>query len=89
MAVIIKNGGHAEHYDEKKIFTTVYASAINAHLNEQRAEEIANKITMAIDEIVQKSNHMKSVDIKNEITNLLIIEDADVALLYQHHTNIC
>ncbi len=89
MVIVVKRGGHAEKYDEKKIYTTVYASAINAHLNEQRAEEIATKITIAIDELIQKSKRVDSVDIKTEIQNLLIIEDGDVALMYEHHTNIC
>ena len=85
--LVIKRHGHTEHYDEKKVYASVYAAALNCHYPEGQAEQIASYVMGRINAWVHKRTAIDSREIRNQI--LSDIYDEDVALMYKHHLDIC
>ncbi len=89
--IIIKRRGHKEHYDEKKVYASVYAASINAEHSEKKSEKLALDVMHKIGRWIKQQAKMKtpifSADIKYQISSL--IKDREVALLYKHHLDIC
>lgn len=84
---IIKRKGHTEHYDERKVYASCYAAALNAHYSEPEAERLAAQVTKKVSNWVKKKDAVSSDDIKHEI--IMHIPDPAVALLYKHHRDLC
>ena len=45
---IVKRKGHTELYDERKVYGSCFFACRNAHLSEQEAEEICNKVCASV-----------------------------------------
>ncbi len=83
---IVKRKGHQEAYDNRKVYASVYAAALNCHYSEKKAEKIASQITKKIAAWIKGKGCVDSKEIrKNIISNL---EDEDVALMYKHHLDL-
>ncbi len=48
MKHVVKRKGHTQPYDEKKVYASCYAAALNCHYSEEAAEKIADKTTKKI-----------------------------------------
>ncbi|HLC49958.1 MAG TPA: ATP cone domain-containing protein [Candidatus Nanoarchaeia archaeon] len=85
---LVKRRGHVEHYDERKVYGSCYFACRNAHLSEQEAEHIAEKVSAVITKWVNR----KKVISSNEIFHALIEEmkkhNEDAAFLYETHRDI-
>ena len=88
MVVIVKRKGHAEPFDEKKLYASVYASALNAHHNEEDSEEIAQKTLSIVQDAIAGRENLTSEDLKESTITALATHD-DVQLMYKHHMDIC
>ena len=88
MLQIVKRAGHAEFYDERKVYGSCYFACRNAHLSEKEAEEICNKVAAAVTKWVKRHKIVSS----NEIFRILIQElkkhNEDAAFLYETHRDI-
>lgn len=84
---IVKRKGHTEMYDEKKVYASVYAAALNCHYDDQKAEKIAQEVTKKVDAWAAKEEMMTSIEIKFHIIKSL--KDEHVSLMYKHHEDIC
>ncbi len=80
---VIKRKGSSEQFDDKKVYASCYAAALDAHYAEHEAESLASQVTKHIAEWMQKKETVSSDDIKHEI--IMCIPDPAVALLYKHH----
>jgi len=83
---IIKRKGHEEVYDEKKVYASVYAAALNCEYGEEKSERIAKKIMGKISALVKKGKCTSSEDIRNKVIELL--DDKDVSLMYKRHLDL-
>lgn len=85
---IVKRKGHTELYDERKIYGSCYFACRNAHLSEEDAEQISNKVSAAITKWVNKQKIVSSNDIFRLLINELKKHNEDVAFLYETHRDI-
>ncbi len=85
---IVKRKGHTELYDEKKVYGSCYFACRNAHLSEKKAEEISNKVCIAITKWMKKRKVVSSNDIFKIITQELKKHNEDAAFLYETHRDI-
>jgi len=84
---IVKRHGHEEIYDSRKVYASVYASALNCHYSESASEFIAERVTSHVDKWIATKTAVSSEDIRECI--LKNINDADIALMYKHHLDLC
>jgi transcriptional regulator NrdR family protein len=89
--VVIKRKGYGEEYDEKKVYASCYAAALNCNYSERRAEELASKVTKAVTKWVtgqtKKKKPVTSEDIRDKIT--FYLDDNEVSFMYKHHLDLC
>ena len=85
--IIIKSKGHTEPFDERKLYASVYSSALNCHYLDHDSEAIADKLTDKIKKIIKGKNALTSKELKHMVVENL--EDKHVALMYQHHLDLC
>lgn len=86
--ILVKRHGHAEEYDGRKVYASVYAAALNAHLSEMESEALADKVSAAVDKYVHGKDGINSAEIRDRIVGELGGVDNDVAYLYLHHLDI-
>ena len=84
---IVKRHGVSESYDEKKVYASVYAAALNAHYSEKKAEVLANDVMKKVSAWAKTEESVFSVEIRYRI--LKYIDDEDVSLMYTHHLDVC
>ena len=84
---VIKRKGHEEVYDEKKVFTSIYAAALNCQYSDKKAKKMAEKVAKKISLWIKKSKKcIDSKEIREKVMELL--EDDDVILMYKHHLDL-
>lgn len=49
---IVKITGHKEEFDDKKLKLSIFAACLNAHLSDEEADIIADKVTLKVKEWV-------------------------------------
>lgn len=88
--MIVKRKGYSQEYDEKKVYASCYAAAINCNYSERRAEElasrVANSVTKWVNSQLKKKKPITSEDIKDKIT--FFMNDDEVSFMYKHHLDI-
>ncbi|TAL55020.1 MAG: hypothetical protein EPN86_03550 [Nanoarchaeota archaeon] len=80
---VIKRKGDEEDYDEKKVYASCYAAALDAHYTEKEAEKLAIEVTAKINTWIKSKKQTSSSEIRHQI--IISIPDSAVALLYKHH----
>lgn len=93
MITLIKRKRHVEAYDERKVYGSCYAAALNCHYAEKEAEKLAKKVASRVTRAVRQ--HVKkrvkqpptSVDIRNYV--IKNISDPEVTFMYVHHLDLC
>ena len=85
---IVKRKGHAELYDERKVYGSCFFACRSAHLSEKEAEEICNKVCKAITKWVNRKKIVSSNDVFKMLTQELKKHNEDAAFLYETHRDI-
>lgn len=83
---LVKRKGHSEEYDERKVYASCYAAALNAHYDEKEAEAFANQVSAKITKWVKSKPSVSSEEIRHQVIQAM--HDPDVALLYKHHLDL-
>ena len=83
---VVKRKGGKEIYDEKKVYASVYAAALNCYYSEQNAEKIAESVKKRINIWVKNKSSVSSEEIRNQI--IKVLKDRHVALMYKHHLDL-
>lgn len=83
---IIKRKGKKEHYDERKVYASCYAAALNCEYGEKEAEKLANEIAKKVTAWIKKKKVVNSSEIREKVISL--IKEKDVALMYKSHLDI-
>ena len=86
--MIVKRKGHAELYDEKKVYGSCYFACRNAHLSEIESEEICNKVCAAITKMISKKKIVSSNEIFKFLAQELKKYNEDAAFLYETHRDV-
>jgi transcriptional regulator NrdR family protein len=85
--VVVKRRGRTEPYDERKVYASVYAAALNCHYDERLSEEIALEAMKKVNTWARGKTQLLSQEIREHV--LSVLEDRHVALMYRHHTDLC
>lgn len=87
---LVKRQGHQEEYDERKVYASVYASALNAHLDDLDAENLAEQVSKFVSDWIKQREFCRSDDIREHIIGSLeSLGKKEVATMYKHHLEIC
>ena len=88
-AHIIKRRGHKETYDERKVYASVYAASLNAHLDKISAEKIAEKVSRGVTSwLGSEQSAVTSENIFKKVIELLKSENRDVSFMYETHRDL-
>jgi len=85
MKHIVKRNGKSEIFDNRKLYTSIYASCLSEHLTEKVAEQIALKISKEVETWLASKNEVTSNDIRHKSEKLLSKIDPNAGYLYSHH----
>ena len=88
MAHIVKRKGHKEEYDEKKVYASAYAACKNAHLSDQEAESIADKVMKDVNDWVTGKTEVDYKQIFDQLTKSLAKHNEDASFLYETHMDV-
>ncbi len=86
---IVKRRGHAERFDERKVYASVYAACLNAHILHEKAEKMADKVAAGIKKWLACRKTVTSEQIFRETATLLKKQNADASFMYETHRDIC
>ncbi|MCH7567998.1 MAG: hypothetical protein IIA87_01120 [Nanoarchaeota archaeon] len=86
MKCVVKRKGIEEPYDEKKVYASCYAAALNCHYSEKKSEKIAYDVMKKINAWIKKKKSVGSKEIRDKVISNL--KDRDVALMYEHHLDL-
>ncbi len=89
MQHVVKRHGQEEPFEEKKLYGSVYAAALNAHHDDQTAEEMANDVLTHVQEWLQERHEVTAKELRKTVKQELEKMDEDVAMLYDTHMEIC
>ena len=85
---IVKRKGHTELYDERKVYGSCFFACRNAHLTEGEAEDICNKVIIAVTKWIKPKKVVSSNDIFKVLIEELKKHNEDAAFLYETHRDI-
>ena len=83
---VVNRAGRKEVYEEKKVYASVYAAALNCEYGEREAEVIAKQIMQKVNAFVGKKSLVNSKEIRSAV--LKHLKDRNVALMYKHYLDL-
>lgn len=88
MSHVVKRKGHKEEYDEKKVYASAYAAALNVHLSDVEAEKIAQSVMGGINSWIENKTEVTSQDIFDKSTEELAKLNKDASFMYETHRDV-
>lgn len=88
MVHIVKRKGHKEIFDERKVYASVFAACLSAHLNKEEAEVNANIVTKAVKEWLDEKEGITSDQIFKKAGEELEHLSRDASFMYKTHRDI-
>ena len=86
---IIKRKGQEQVYDERKVYASIYAAGLNAHLDKISAERIAENISRQVSGwLGSEPSTITSENIFRKVIELLKSENKDVSFMYETHRDL-
>lgn len=85
MKHIVKRAGHTEAYDERKLYASIYASALSVREPIGSAELIAKEVVRLVEEWIDIKPEVTSNDIRHQAAHQLKAINPDAAFQYLHH----
>jgi transcriptional regulator NrdR family protein len=88
MVEVVKRRGHTERFDRKKMYASVYAACLNAHFNEQQAENAAESITKDVLKAFTKQESVDSRELFEHVLKELKKLNKYAAYMYETHVDV-
>lgn len=88
MTHIVKRKGHKQEFDERKVYASVYAACLSAHLEKEEAETIANLVGREIKNWITGKEQVNSDEIFKQISEELMTLNKDAAFMYTTHRDV-
>lgn len=88
MVHIVKRHGHKESFDERKLYASVYAACLSAHVLHEEAESIANLVTREVIKWVVDKEDVTSEQVSKEAGKELEHLNKEAAFMYKTHRDI-
>lgn len=88
MKHIVKRAGHAESYDVRKLYASIYSACMAVRGKQQTAETIADNVCKQFEEWLGTKHEVTSKDILHKASSILVQFNEDAAWIYKHHRNV-
>ncbi len=85
---IVKRRGETEEFDERKVYSSCYASCLSASIPHMEAEKICAKVTTEIRSWAHKKVMMTSDEIFRKTIQALKKHSTKAAFMYETHRDI-
>ena len=85
---IVKRKGHAEEFDERKVYASCYAACLSSHVPHMEAEKICENVSKEIKTWAKKKKQVDSSEIFQKVTVALKKHNKDAAFMYETHRDI-
>ena len=85
---IVKRKGHAEEFDERKVYASCYAACLSSHIEHTVAEKICEKVSKEIKTWARKKKTVDSSAIFNKVIAAMKKHNKDAAFMYETHRDI-
>ena len=85
---IVKHAGHSEPYDDRKIYSSVFAACIAVRESEPTAHLIADRVAKRVTESLGKKHEVTSHDLRVRASKQLWVYNEDAAWILRHHRNM-
>lgn len=82
---IVKRAGHAEKYDNRKLYASVYSACLSVREPAGSAELIAERVVKDVDHWISHKHEVTSNDIRRQASKHLHAYHEDAAYIYHHH----
>ena len=85
MKHIIKRKGHSEEYDSRKLYASIYTSALAQREPVRRAEALSEEVCARAEHWLQNKHEITSNDLRMKAAEFLHDLDKDVGHKYLYH----
>jgi len=88
MTHIVKRKGHKQQFDERKLYASVYAACLSAHVDKEEVEVTANLVTREIKKWIEDKKEISSDQIFKKVGEELGHLNKDAAFMYTTHRDV-
>jgi transcriptional regulator NrdR family protein len=85
---LVKRKGHLEHFDERKVYASVYAACLASHHTEKQAEKVAAAVTSDVKQWMKGKKQVTAHQIYGEISGFLKKHDKNASFMYETHRDV-
>jgi len=85
---IVKRKGHAEEFDDRKVYASCYAACLSSHIEHTEAEKICEKVSKEIKTWARKRKTADSSEIFKKVIAAMKKHNKDAAFMYETHRDI-
>lgn len=88
MEHIVKRNGKKEKFDERKVYATCFAAALNTQLERHQAEKFCEKVCKEMKTWVKKKKIVTSSEVFQQMARSMKKYDKNVAFMYETHRDL-
>ena len=88
MIHIVKRKGHKQEYDERKVYASVYAACLSAHVLQEEAESIASLVTREVKKWIEGKEEVPADLISKQAGDELEHLNREAAFMYKTHRDV-
>lgn len=88
MTTIVKRKGHREEFDERKLYASIFAACLSAHVKHEEAESIANLVCREIKKWIEEKEEVTSDQIFKKAGEELKHLNKEASFMYLTHRDI-
>lgn len=82
---IVKRKGHAEKYDQRKLYASIYAACQSVRVHGGESELVAERVCQDVEKWLDNKNEVTAEDIRIQATQHLAAYNEEAAWMYGHH----
>lgn len=86
--LVVKRRGHSEHFDERKVYGSIYSACSNCDLHEKECEKLAEQVVEELKKAMVTKKEINSTEIFGLVISILAKYHEDAALMYEVHRDI-
>lgn len=88
MVHIVKRRKHLQPFDERKVYASIFAACLSAHVLIEEAESIANLVTREVKKWLEDKREVTSYQIFRQVIHELSHLSKEAVLMYETHRDL-
>lgn len=85
---IVKRKGHKQEFDERKVYASVFAACLSAHVLHEEAENISGLVTREVKKWIEDKDEVTSGQLSKQGAEELEHLNKEAAFMYKTHRDI-